>query len=160
VNEFVYVTVIKTTPETLWQALTQPSFTHRYWGMGMESDWKVGSPIKAQFGPDQPFKEVGQLVLESDPYRRLSYRWHNYQPEHKGMFGWSDETFAELIQEPLSKVTFDLEPLGDAVKLTVLHDGFAGDTEMLRGISGGWPFILSNLKTLLETGSTLELPEP
>jgi uncharacterized protein YndB with AHSA1/START domain/DNA-binding transcriptional ArsR family regulator len=157
-RDFVYVTYIRTTPERLWRALTDPSFTLRYWGIALQSDWKVGSAITLQFGPGQDFREVGQVVLESDPYRRLSYRWHNYQREHAAMFGWSKETFAELLKEPLSKVVFDLEPLGDTVKLTVVHDGFQPGSEMLNGIRDGWPAILSNLKTLLETDETLPFP--
>jgi len=157
-TEFVYVTYIRTTPERLWQSLTDPSFTLRYWGIGMDSDWRVGSPIRLQWGPGQELHDIEQVVLESEPYRRLSYRWHNYQPEHAAIFGWSEETFAELVKEPLSKVTFDIEPMGGTVKLTVIHDGFEPDSEMLKGVSSGWPTILSNLKTLLETDETLPLP--
>ena len=97
------------------------------------------------------------VVLESDPYRRLSYRWLNYQREHISLFGWSEETFAELIKEPRSKVTFAIEPFGGTVKLTVVHDDFVPDSEMLKGIREAWPAILPNLKTLLETGQTLPL---
>jgi uncharacterized protein YndB with AHSA1/START domain len=158
-NEFVYTTYIHTTPEKLWHALTDPSFTLRYWGIGLQSDWKVGSPILLQWGPGEEFHDIEQVVLVSDPYRRLSYRWHNYQREHAAMFGWSDEKFAELVKEPLSKVTFDIEPFGENVKLTVVHDDFVPDSEMLKGVSGGWPAILSGLKTLLETGDTLPMPE-
>jgi uncharacterized protein YndB with AHSA1/START domain len=157
-TEFVYVTYIHTTPEQLWRALTDPSFTLRYWGMGMDSDWHVGSPIRVQWGPGPDFHDAEQVVLESEPYGRLSYRWHNYQREHAALFGWSEETFAELVKEPLSKVTFDLEPVGDTVKLTVTHDDFEPDSEMLKGVRDGWPTILSNLKTLLETSETLPLP--
>jgi uncharacterized protein YndB with AHSA1/START domain/DNA-binding transcriptional ArsR family regulator len=149
---FVYSTYIRTTPEKLWQALTEPTFTLRYWGIGLRSDWRVGSPVDLQWGPDQEFHDIGQVVLEADPPRRLSYRWHNYQREHMAIFGWSEETFAKLVHEPRSKVTFELEPVGPIVKLVVTHDGFEGETEMLKGISEGWPAILSNLKTLLETG--------
>ena len=158
-TEFVYVTYIRTTPERLWQALTEPTFTLRYWGIGLQSDWKVGSPVRLQWGPGEEFRDIEQVVLESEPYRRLSYRWHNYQPEHRSIFGWSDEQFAELVKEKRSKVTFELEPQGDMVKLTVVHDDFEPDSEMLKGISGGWPAILSNLKTLLETGDTLPMPD-
>jgi uncharacterized protein YndB with AHSA1/START domain/DNA-binding transcriptional ArsR family regulator len=157
-TEFVYVTYINTTPEKLWQALTDPTFTLRYWGIGLQSDWKVGSSVRLQWGPGEEFRDVEQVVLESEPYRRLSYRWHNYQREHAGLFGWSDETFAQLVQEPQSKITFELEPVGDTVKLTVVHDDFVPDSEMLKGIRDGWPEILSNLKTLLETNETLPLP--
>jgi uncharacterized protein YndB with AHSA1/START domain len=158
-TEFVYVTYIHTTAETLWQALTDPAFTLRYWGIGMDSDWEVGSAIRVQRGPGEDFRDIEQVVLEAEPYRRLSYRWHNYQPEHAELFGWSDERFAELVKEPLSKVTFDLEPYGATVKLTVVHDGFETESEMLNGVRSGWPAILSSLKTLLETDITLPLPD-
>ena len=158
-TEFVYATYIQTTPEKLWHSLIDPSFTLRYWGIGLKSDWKIGSPILLQWGPGQEFRDIEQVVLESDPYRRLSYRWHNYQPEHAAMFGWSDDAFAELVKEPLSKVTFDIEPIGETVKLTVIHDDFVPDSEMLRGVRDGWPAILSSLKTLLETGDALPLSD-
>jgi DNA-binding transcriptional ArsR family regulator/uncharacterized protein YndB with AHSA1/START domain len=152
---FVYTTYIRTTPQQLWRALTEPAFTLRDWGIGLRSDWKVGSAVDLQWGPDQEFRDIGQVVLESDPPRRLSYRWHNYQREHRELFGWSEETFARLVTEPLSKVTFEIEPMGSAVKLVVTHDDFDGETEMYKGISGGWPAILSSLKTLLETGDPI-----
>ncbi len=98
-----------------------------------------------------------QRVLVSEPYRRLSYTWHNYQPEMAAMFGWSDEKLAELRKEPISKVTFEIQPVGAAVKLTVRHDDFPPDSEMLNGVSQGWPMILSNLKSVLETDETLSL---
>lgn len=156
-TEFVYVTYINTTAEKLWQALTDPAFVRRYFdGGGPESDWAVGSPVRWSMTGEQP-RDLGQVVLESEPGKRLSYTWHNYQPEMKEMFGWTDEQFAELVTEPRSTVTFDIEPAGSAVKLTVTHSGFAPDSEMLKGISSGWPAILANLKTLLETGHTLPL---
>lgn len=157
--EFVYVSYIETSPEKLWQALTDPAFTDRYWGGGPSSDWKVGSPVLWRSTSDQPFEDHGQVVLESDPYRRLSYSWHNYQPEHAAMFGWSDEVLSELVKERISKVTFELEPMSTVVKLTVVHDGFDGNTEMLKGVSQGWPQILSRLKTMLETGDIGPWPD-
>jgi hypothetical protein len=84
------------------------------------------------------------------------YTWHNYQEMHKDMFGWSDEQFDELVKERISEVTFELEQHGPMVKLTVIHDGFAGETEMYRAISSGWPLIIARLKTMLETG---EVPD-
>ncbi len=153
--QFVYVTYIKTTPEKLWQALTDSSFTRRYWGVELESDWKVGSPVLTQAVPGGQLRDLEQVVLESDPPRRLSYSWHNYQPEHAEMFDWTDEVFAELVKEKRSKVTFEIEPVGSMVKLTVIHDDFGPDSEMLKGVSEGWPAILSGLKTLLETGEPL-----
>lgn len=163
---FVYTTFIDTTPERLWRALTEPEFTRQYWG-GLElvSDWQVGSPVLLRHGPDEEPKDQGQVVLESDPYRRLSYSWHKYQPEHAVVFGWSDEKMAELLEEPQTRVAFDIEETGGVVKLTVTHDGFAGETEMYRAVSGqhpnshgGWLHLVSGIKTLLETGKPL--PEP
>jgi uncharacterized protein YndB with AHSA1/START domain/DNA-binding transcriptional ArsR family regulator len=155
--EFVYTTYIQTTPQKLWEALTDPAFTLRYFeGTGPESDWKVGSPVKWKMAPDGEYRELGQVVLESEPYRRLSYSWHTLQPEHAEMFGWTDEEFAEAVKER-SKVTFDIEPTRSVVKLTVTHDDFQPDSQMLKGISEGWPVILSSLKTLLESGETLAL---
>ena len=159
--EFVYTTYIRTTPQRLWKALTEPEFTRRYWGgAALESDWQVGSPIRWQDAIGERPKDLGQVVLEADPYRRLSYSWHNYQPEHAEYFGWSDELLAELVKEPRSKVAFDIEPVGEQVRLTVVHDGFESDTLMLQALSGrlrsgGWPELLSSLKTLLETGEPL-----
>ncbi len=151
-TEFVYVTYIKTTPEELWQALTDSAFTRRYWGVELESDWTVGSPVLTQAVPGGQLRDLDMVVLESEPPRRLSYSWHNYQPEHAEIIGWTDEVFAELVKEKRSKVTFEIEPVESMVKLTVIHDDFEPDSEMLKGVSEGWPGILSSLKTLLETG--------
>jgi uncharacterized protein YndB with AHSA1/START domain len=106
---------------------------------------------------DDDLHDWDQRVLEAEPNRRLSYTWHNYQPEMAPMFGWSDERLAELRKERRSKVTFEIEPAGPMVMLTVTHDDFEPDSEMLRGVSSGWPAILSGLKTLLETGEELPL---
>jgi uncharacterized protein YndB with AHSA1/START domain/DNA-binding transcriptional ArsR family regulator len=161
-TQFVYATYIRTTPERLWQALTDPAFTRRYWGAGLHSDWQVGSPVQWQEGHDEEPRDLGQVVLEAEPYRRLSYTWPPPQPHHAELFGWSPERLAELQREPRSHVRFELEPTGDAVKLTVTHDGFAPGSPLLEAVSGrteqsgGWPELVSNLKTLLETGETLE----
>jgi uncharacterized protein YndB with AHSA1/START domain/DNA-binding transcriptional ArsR family regulator len=157
-TEFLYVTYIAATPEMLWRALTETAFIRRYFeGGGPESDWQVGSPVEWKMGADDEPHDWDQRVLEAEPYRRLSYTWHNYQPEMAALFGWSDEKLAELRNEPISKVTFEIEPAGAAVKLTVRHDDFPADSEMLRGVSQGWPMILSNLKSVLETGEILSL---
>jgi DNA-binding transcriptional ArsR family regulator/uncharacterized protein YndB with AHSA1/START domain len=152
---FVYTTYIKTTPERLWQALTEPAFTERYWGMVFHSDWKTGSRyVLNQFG--LTIVDDDQLVLEADPFRRLSYTWHAVTPEWADALDLTDEARARLSAEPRSKVTFDIEPLDDAqVKLTVVHDGLDPDGLMRTLIGNGWPRVLSNLKTLLETGEPL-----
>ncbi|TVT19448.1 metalloregulator ArsR/SmtB family transcription factor [Amycolatopsis acidiphila] len=158
-TEFFYVTYIRTTPEQLWRALTEPEFTLRYWGAELKSDWQPGSPILWREG-DGDYRDLDQVVLTAEPPRVLSYTWHNYQPQHAELFGWSDEQLAVLQQEKRSKVTFEIEPAGEASKLTVRHDGFDTETEMLKALSGGWPVILSNLKTLLETGEVLPEAAP
>lgn len=158
---FVYVSYIRTTPEKLWEALTTPEFIRRYFdGGGPDSDWAVGSPVRWSMGGEPP-QDWDQHVLEADPPRRLAYTWHNYRPEMQQMFGWSDEQLAVLQEEPISRVAFDIEPVAGpssthpAVKLTVTHDGFVPGSEMLAGVAGGWPGILSNLKSLLETGEVV-----
>jgi DNA-binding transcriptional ArsR family regulator/uncharacterized protein YndB with AHSA1/START domain len=161
-HDFVHVSYIRTTPADLWRALTEPSFTLRYWGAALQSDWREGSPVLWQMGPGEPWRDLGSVVLASEPFQRLSYSWHLYQPEHAAFFGWSPEELAELQREPRSRVTFELAPAGASVKLTVRHEGFEQDTEMLQACSGrkpqtgGWPEIVSRLKTLLETGDVLE----
>jgi uncharacterized protein YndB with AHSA1/START domain/DNA-binding transcriptional ArsR family regulator len=163
-TEFVYTTYIKTTPEQLWRALTEPAFTMQYWGNALHSDWQVGSPILRQSGPDGEPEDLGEVVLEADPYRRLAYTWHTFQPEHAEFFGWSEERLAELQKEKRSRVAFDIEPAGSKVKLTVTHDDLEPDGVMLQAISGrlprsgGWPELLADLKTLLETGEAA-IPE-
>lgn len=158
-TQFVYVTYIGTTPKRLWRALTEPVFIRRYFdGGGPLSDWKVGSPVLWRMSAESDYQDWDQHVLESEPHRRLSYTWHTYQPEMAAMFGWSDEQLAQLRKEPRSKVTFEIEPLESMVKLTVVHDDFEPDSEMLKGVSEGWPAILSYLKTLLETDEEFALP--
>ncbi len=155
-TRFVYVTYVTTTPEALWEALTEPVFIRRYFGGGgPSSDWQVGSKVLWQMDAEDPVHDWDQRVLECEPHRRLAYSWHSYQPEMAAMFGWSDERLAELRREPVSKVSFEIEQLGKACKLTVVHDDFVPDSEMLQGISEGWPGILSDLKSLLETGRTV-----
>jgi uncharacterized protein YndB with AHSA1/START domain/DNA-binding transcriptional ArsR family regulator len=151
-TEFVYITYIRTTPEQLWKALTEPAFIRRYFnGGGPESDWEVGSPVRWKMDADDANHDWGQHVLAVEPNRRLSYSWHNYEPEMAPVFGWTDDHLAELRKEPRAKVTFEIEPAGPMVKLTVRHDDFVPGSEMLKGISQGWPMILSMLKSMLET---------
>ena len=135
-TEFVYVTYIKTTPEKLWTALTEPAFIRRYFGGGgPESDWKVGSPVHWRMSAADGPHDWDQQVLEAEPNRRLAYTWHNYQPEMAQMFGWTDEKLAELRKEKRSKVTFEIEPMGPMVMLTVTHDDFEPDSEALANLS-------------------------
>jgi uncharacterized protein YndB with AHSA1/START domain/DNA-binding transcriptional ArsR family regulator len=151
---FVYTTYINTTPERLWQALTDPSFTKRYWGVTFDSDWKTGSPMIWDEGGHRTADDE-QVVLASEPGKKLSYTWHTFTPEWAKSAGVSDDVLAQISKEPRSKVTFEIEPHGDgAVKLTVVHDGFQPGSKVLEMISGGWPELLSDLKTLLERPNT------
>src|SRR3954447_4792353 len=151
---FVYTTYIRTTPERLWQALTDPAFTRRYWGATFDTDWRAGSTMTwDQFGGT--ISDPEQVVLESEPYRRLSYSWHTFTPELVESLRLAEEAAGRGAAEPRSKGTVELAPLGDVVKLTVVHDGFETDSLVATMVSQGWPSILSNLKTLLETGETL-----
>ncbi|WP_254509769.1 SRPBCC family protein [Anatilimnocola floriformis] len=140
--KFVYVTYIATTPEKLWPALTSAEFTEKYWfGSRIQSDWKVGSPLTIFTGVAE--KDWQGKVLQFDPPRVLSYDFR--------VAGGAAH---------VSRVTFTLEPNGGVVKLTLVHDELdPNDEKFLSGISGGWPAVLSNLKSLLEGGSVL-VPRP
>ncbi|HTU29839.1 MAG TPA: SRPBCC family protein [Solirubrobacteraceae bacterium] len=158
---FVYTTYIRTTPEQLWRALTEPAFTERYWSITFDSDWEQGSPMtwhQRGLSIDDP----DQVVLVSEPYRRLSYTWHTFSQEWLDSFGFTDEARARLSTERRSTVTFEIEPLDpEQVRLTVIHDELEPDGVTGSMISQGWPRVLANLKTLLETGDTLpDTPEP
>jgi uncharacterized protein YndB with AHSA1/START domain/DNA-binding transcriptional ArsR family regulator len=139
---YQYVTYIEATPEAVWEALTDADLTGQWWGHRNEADtWDVGGRW-AHTGLDGGTGDGGGTVLESDPPHKLVFDW-----------GALDEDDPHM-----SKVTFTIEPHGEIVRLTVLHEDLMNE-EMLRSISGGWPAVLSNLKSLLETGSVLpEVP--
>jgi uncharacterized protein YndB with AHSA1/START domain len=137
-SSFVYVTFIRTTPERLWSALTTPEFMRQYWmGMCIQTDWKVGSSWKLAFA-DGRLADTGEVV-EFDPPRRIVLKWTNQ---------WSPEMNAEGP----TRCTMELEPTGVAVKLTITHTMDRPESKFIGAVSGGWPRILSNLKSLLETG--------
>jgi uncharacterized protein YndB with AHSA1/START domain/DNA-binding transcriptional ArsR family regulator len=152
--EFVYTTYIQATPEQVWRALTNPEFTRLYWKTTFESDWQVGSTVTWEYDGVR-MADPEQVVLESDPYRRLAYTWHTFTPEFAEKVGLSDDDLAKVQRERRSKVTFDIEQLGELVKLTVIHDDFEPGSIVAEGVADGWPHLLSDLKTLLETGHTL-----
>lgn len=152
-NEFVYTTYIKTTPQRLWQALTDPAFTRRYWGVTFESDWNVGSTMTWEERGTK-IADPAQVVLDAEPYRRLAYSWHTFTPEWAEALGLSEDAFTAVAGERRSKVTFEIEPVGQMVKLTVVHDDFDPGSTVREMVSQGWPRLLSDLKTLLETGAT------
>ena len=151
---FVYTTYIRTTAQKLWQALTEPAFTRRYWATEFATDWAVGSPMTWD-NHGVLISDPEQVVLEAEPYSRLSYSWHTITPELAKRFGWDDEQLARLSGEARSKVTFTIEEDSEVVKLTVVHDGFEPGSGMAEMVSHGWPGVIASLKTLLETGEPL-----
>jgi uncharacterized protein YndB with AHSA1/START domain/DNA-binding transcriptional ArsR family regulator len=153
-DEFVYTSYIRTTPVKLWQAITDPAFTARYWEVTFDTDWRPGSTMTWE-RHGVVMADPAQVVLEAEPYRKLSYTWHTFTPEFAKSVDLAEDLRAQLAAEPRSKVTFDLEQVGDLVKLTVVHDGFAPGSALPGMISQGWPHLLSDLKTLLETGHTM-----
>jgi uncharacterized protein YndB with AHSA1/START domain len=163
VTGFSYTTYIQATPERVWQGLTDPDLMKRYWRhqkageKTFRSDWKKGSTYDmAHDEVGLVVSDPGQVILESDPYRRLSYSWHTITPEWAAEVGMDDATAAVWRAECRSKVAFDIEDVGfGTAKLTVIHDGFEPGSAVLQGVSEGWPAVLSSLKTLLETGSSL-----
>jgi DNA-binding transcriptional ArsR family regulator/uncharacterized protein YndB with AHSA1/START domain len=154
---FVYTTYINTSPEKLWQGLTDPAFTKRYWGISYATDWAKGSTFDVVYD-DFDVTDPEQVVLESDPYRRLAYTWHTFTPEWAAHHGFDEAQRAVWAAEPRSKVAFEIEPFGAMVKLTVFHDGFEPGSAVLQTVSQGWPAVIASLKTLMETGSALPRP--
>ncbi|VTR94584.1 atpase : Uncharacterized protein OS=Singulisphaera acidiphila (strain ATCC BAA-1392 / DSM 18658 / VKM B-2454 / MOB10) GN=Sinac_0114 PE=4 SV=1: AHSA1 [Gemmata massiliana] len=141
-SRFVYVTYVRTAPEKLWRALLEPEFTRQYWaGTWQESEWKAGAAWRIMI-PDGRVGDCGE-VLEIDPPRRLVLSWRN-------------EFKPELREEGFSRLTYELELQGDSVKLTVIHEMKRDHSKLIEAVSSGWPLILASLKSLLETGESLE----
>ena len=151
-NDFVYTTYIRTTPERLWQALTDPVFSERYMGHGLYGDGAVGSTFDWRDG-ELNIVDPAQVILESDPYRRYAFTFHTFGPELKTV-GLAPEVIERAAAEPRSTVTMDIEPVDDGrVKLTVVHTGFPPGSIVRELVSGGWPSKLSDLKSHLEQQS-------
>jgi uncharacterized protein YndB with AHSA1/START domain len=145
-STFVYVTYIRTTQQKLWSALTTDAeFMKQYWfGVHCQSQWQPGSSWKMVYS-DGTISDSGE-ILEAEPPRRLVIRWqHQNKPELKA--------------EGDSRCTLELEPVGAAVKLSIVHTIEREPSKLIEAVSGGWPKIISNLKSLLETGS-IALGEP
>jgi DNA-binding transcriptional ArsR family regulator/uncharacterized protein YndB with AHSA1/START domain len=153
-RHFVYTTYIKATPELVWKGLTEPAFTSEYWGIDLVTDWKVGSPIVWEHN-GVTIADPEQVVLEYDPFRRLSYTWHTFTPELAQRVGLPEAVRSKLDDEARSQVAFDIEPVDDVCKLTVVHEFFADDTTISTMVSDGWPRVISAMKTLIETGLPL-----
>ena len=140
-SKFVYATYIRTTPEQLWEALRSPEFTRVYWfGISLDCAWTKGAPWKMVY-PDGRITDSGE-VLEIEEQKRIVIRWRN-------------EFRPELKAEGYSQCTMQIEAMQGLVKLTILHEIDLPESKLIEAVSGGWPKILSNLKSLLETGSAL-----
>ena len=143
--DFVYETYIRTTPERIWAAITTTEFTRRYFHqMTVESGWQVGDPMRFVY-PDGRNCVEGEII-EADPPHKLVYSWRFvFDPE--------------LASEPASRVSYEIEQLGETCRLRVTHDQFPAGSKVLPNISKGWPPILCSLKSLLETGEPLTVTE-
>ena len=140
-TQFVYVTYIRTTPEKAFEAITRGELTRQYWRHDNVSDWKPGSPWKHVDQASGQVRLVGE-VLEAAPPRRL-------------VISWAFPADAANRRKH-TRVAFDIERIGDMVRLTVTHEELEAGSEMERAITAGWPRVLSSLKTFLETGRPLE----
>jgi uncharacterized protein YndB with AHSA1/START domain len=138
--KFVYVSYIQSTPEKVWNALIDPELTRKYWGNHHNaSDWKVGSTWEHRDYDDPKLVDIVGKVVETTPPRRLVVTWTSPADEGNGA--------------KTSRVTYEIEPSGEnEVRLVVTHDELEPDSEMLKGITSGWPFVISHMKTLIETG--------
>ncbi|MBU6497328.1 MAG: SRPBCC family protein [Rhodospirillales bacterium] len=141
-STFHYVTFIRTTPEKLWSALTEDSeFMRQYWfGVHCESEWRPGSPWKMVHS-DGSVSDLGEIVA-AEPPTRLVIRWRNQRTP-------------ELAAEGDSLCTMELEPVGSAVRLSIIHTVERDSSKLIEAVSGGWPKVISNLKSLLETGAVV-----
>ena len=143
-SSFVYVTFIRTTPERLWSALTTNEFMKEYWfGVQFKTEWKAGAQWEMLY-PDGRVTDAGE-ILEFDPPKRLVLKWRN-------------EFKPELKAEGYGLCVIELAPISEAVKLTITHTIDRADSKLIEAVSGGWPRILSNLKSLLETGHVVLKP--
>jgi len=140
-SSFVYVTFIRTTPEKLWAALTDANQMREYWfGMHFKTEWKTGTEWQMLF-PDGKVADTG-VILELERPRRIRLKWRN-------------EFRPELKAEGFALCTIEIEPYGDAVRLSIAHTMERADSKFIQAVSGGWPKILSNLKSLLEIGQVV-----
>ncbi len=138
---FVYVTYVATSPEKLWKALVDAEMTTKYWQHVNVSDWQPGSKWEHRRADKERALQLVGKVIESSPPRRLVLTWALPVDEAR--------------EEKHTRVTFEIEPLGSVVRLTVTHDRLEPGSEMLKGITAGWPKVLSSLKSLLEVGRPL-----
>jgi uncharacterized protein YndB with AHSA1/START domain len=141
-TEFVYVTYISTTPEKVWSALQDAEMTKLFWGRARNvSDWQVGSSWTHGNYDDAKDIDVSGTIVEAEPPKRLVVTWKSMKAPDEGV----------------SRVTYLIESVFGAVRLTVTHDEIVAGSATQKGVSSGWPAILSSLKTLLETGAPMPM---
>jgi uncharacterized protein YndB with AHSA1/START domain len=141
----VYSIFIRATPEQVWDGITKPEFTTRFFhGTRVDSSFEPGSPYRSLAGDSDQEVTDGE-ILESDPPRMLRHTW-------RALFD------PETASEPHSRVTWEIEPQeGGVTKLTVVHDQLEASPKTAARVDGGWSYVLSGLKTVLETGKSLEV---
>ena len=142
-TSFVYVTYIRSTPEKVFEAITQPEIARRYWGHENVSDWQPGSAWQHVRANEQRTVNVVGKVVEVAPPSRLVITWA------------SPSQAADPAS--YSRVTFNVEAYDGMVRLTVTHDELEAGSSMATGIQQGWPIVLSSLKSLLETGQGIDV---
>jgi len=142
-TSFVYVTYIRSTPEKVFEAITKPEIARRYWGHENVSDWRPGSTWQHVRANEERTVQLVGKVVEVSPPTRLVITWAN--PAQ------ADDP------DSTSRVTFDVAPYDEMVRLTVIHDELEVGSAMAKGIQQGWPIVLSSLKSLLETGQGIDV---
>jgi uncharacterized protein YndB with AHSA1/START domain len=142
-TRFVYVSYIRSTPEKVFEAITKPEVARRYWGHENVSDWKPGSTWEHVRTNEERTVDLVGKVVEFSPPTRLVITWTS--PSQAG------------DPDSYSRVSFDVVPYEDMVRLTVTHDELEAGSEMHKGIQHGWPVVLSSLKSLLETGQGIDV---
>ena len=142
-TSFVYVTYIRATAEKVFEAITKPEISSRYWGHENISDWKPGSKWEHVRANDERTVEIIGKVIEVSPPKRLVISWAN-----------SSQTSDPASH---SRVTFEIQNYDNMVRLTVTHDDLQAGSGMANGISKGWPMALSSLKSFLETGENIDV---
>lgn len=140
-SKFVYVTYIRSTREKIWEALTKPEFTRRYWaGTSQKSDWQKGAAWGI-YTPDGRLFDTGE-ILESNHPAKLVLTWRN-------------EHFPEMKAEGFTTLSYELEEVPLGIKLTLTHEIDIDNSKIIGATSQGWPSVLASLKTFLETGTPL-----
>ena len=143
---FVYVTYIRSSRQKVWEALTDPEINTKFWfGYHQRSTWKNGASWTLR-APDGAVNTAGD-ILACDPLRRVEFRWFS-------------ECTPERKADGESRCAYELEPVGDSTRLTVTHRSEREDSVMIRAASESWPKVLASLKSLIETGSALDIHHP